>query len=98
MASTPDERARYERARRRVRELRAFYVHATVFVAVNALLHAINFLTEPRVYWAGWPLFGWGIGLAAHAFATYRWVPFLGRDWEARKIAELMEKDRDRPR
>jgi hypothetical protein len=98
MAATPtDDRERYEWARRRVRELRAFYMHLTVFVGVNILLHVINFATSPRAYWAVWPLFGWGIGLVAHALATYRWMPFAGKDWEERKIRELLEKDR-RPR
>ena len=91
--ATPEEQARYERARRRVREIRAFYVHGTVFVAVNALLHVINLVTAPGVYWAFWPLLGWGIGLGAHGLATYRWMPFLGKDWEQRKIRELMDKD-----
>jgi hypothetical protein len=79
-ATAPDDRARYERARRRVQELRAFYVHLTVFVAVNILLHVINFATAPGVYWAFWPLLGWGIGLLAHALATYRWMPFAGKE------------------
>jgi 2TM domain-containing protein len=90
----PDDRERYERARRRVRELRAFYVHLTVFVAVNILLHVINFATAPGAYWAFWPLLGWGIGLLAHALATYRWMPFAGKEWEERKIRELMDKER----
>ena len=92
--ATPEEHARYERARRRVRAIRGFYVHASVFVAVNGLLHVINFVTTPGVYWAFWPLLGWGIGLAAHGLATYRCLPFLGQDWEERKIRELLDKDR----
>jgi hypothetical protein len=61
MSSTlPDDRDRYERARRRVREIRAFYLHVAVFVAVNILLHVINFVAAPKVYWAFWPLFGLG--------------------------------------
>jgi hypothetical protein len=92
--ATPEEQARYERARRHVREIRGFYLHAIVFVAVNALLHIINFVTAPGVYWAFWPLLGWGIGLAAHGLVTYRWAPFLGHDWEERKIRELMDRDR----
>jgi len=95
MSSTvPDDQDRYRRARRRVREIRAFYLHLTVFVAVNILLHVINFVATPTVYWAFWPLFGWGIGLLAHGLATYRWMPFVGKEWEERKIRELMDKDR----
>jgi hypothetical protein len=89
----PHDRERYDRARRRVRELRAFYLHATVFVAVNVLLHVINFIAAPGAYWAFWPLLGWGIGLLAHAAATYRWMPFAGKEWEERKIRELMDKE-----
>ena len=38
MSSTvPDDQERYRRARRRVREIRAFYIHLAVFVAVNLL-------------------------------------------------------------
>ena len=92
--ATPGEGDRYEQARRRVREIRGFYLHLTIFIAINALLHVINFVTAPGVYWAFWPLIGWGIGLLAHGLATYRWMPFFGRDWEERKIRELIDKDR----
>jgi 2TM domain len=90
----PDDRNRYERARRRVRQIRAFYLHSAIFAVVNILLHVINFVAAPTVYWAFWPLFGWGIGLLAHGLATYRWIPFVGKQWEERKIRELMDKDR----
>jgi 2TM domain-containing protein len=92
--ATPQEQARYQQARRHVRAIRGFYIHATVFVAVNALLHVINLVTTRDVYWAFWPLVGWGIGLAAHGLATLRPLPFLGREWEERKIRELLDKDR----
>jgi 2TM domain len=94
MATVPEDQDAYRRARRRVREIRGFYVHVAVFVAVNILLHLINFVATPKVYWAFWPLVGWGIGLLAHGLAAYRWMPFLGKDWEERKIRELMDKAR----
>jgi hypothetical protein len=94
MATVPEDQDAYRRARRRVRQIRGFYVHVAVFVAVNILLHLINFVATPKVYWAFWPLVGWGIGLLAHGLATYRWMPFLGKDWEERKIRDLMDKDR----
>ena len=94
MTTVPEDQDAYRRARRRVRQIRGFYAHVAVFVAVNVLLHLINFAATRRVDWAFWPLVGWGIGLLAHGLATYRWMPFLGRDWEERKIRELMDKDR----
>lgn len=43
--------------------------HGMVFVLVNALLFAINMMFTPMVPWFIWPLGGWGIALALHAFA-----------------------------
>jgi hypothetical protein len=44
--------------------------HALVFALVNVLLYAINMMFTPLVPWFIWPLSGWGIALALHAFAT----------------------------
>jgi hypothetical protein len=62
------------RRRRRERSLRrhrkAFRIHATVFVAVQALLIAIWALDwqlgGSSYPWFLYALFGWGVGLAAH--------------------------------
>lgn len=68
-----------ERRRRRRRNIgriqrRAFVIHATVFVAVQLLLFGIwlsSWLMDGGVFpWFVFPLFGWGIGLAAHYFAV----------------------------
>src|SRR5215510_357656 len=93
-ATVPNDRNRYERARRRVRQIRAFDLHCAIFAAVNIVLHIINFVTAPKVYWAFWPLLGWGIGLLAHGLASYRGMAFISKQWEERKIRELMDKDR----
>jgi len=39
-------------------------------------------VTASGVYWAFWPLLGWGIGLLVHGLVTYRWIPFVGKEWE----------------
>jgi hypothetical protein len=53
---------------------RGFKIHAIVFVIVIALLAVIDWLTaEP--YWVQWVFLGWGIGLAAHAWAVFRHRP-----------------------
>lgn len=49
----------------------AFRSHLMAYVVVNGALVAINLLTSPGYFWAGWPMFGWGIGLASHAMAVY---------------------------
>ena len=59
-----DEEAKaFVLARRR----RGFAWHAGAFVAVNAFLFLVNFLTTPGEWWFLFSLFGWGVGLLAHA-------------------------------
>jgi hypothetical protein len=93
-----DEQASYDRARGRVRKIRGFYIHSTVYVLVNLLLIAINLLTSPSVLWFVWPLLGWGIGLAAHGLAVFGLGGggggLWGREWEERTIKKLQERDR----
>lgn len=88
-----EEQERYERARRRVKELKGFYTHAAVFVLVNIGLFVVNLLTGGP-WWFFWPLIGWGIGLGVHAFNVFGVGGTLGRDWEERKTRELMDKER----
>jgi hypothetical protein len=50
---------------------RAFQVHASVWFAVNAFLFVIWAITGAGHPWFLYPALGWGIGLAAHATATF---------------------------
>jgi len=91
-----DDPEGYAYARQRVARIKGFYIHLTVYLLVNALLIAINLVTAHGVYWLYAPLVGWGIGLAAHAIAVFGFGGFLGRDWEERKIKELMARRQSR--
>ena len=91
-----EEQRRYERAHARVQVIKGFYVHAMAFVVVNVALLALNALVG-GVWWFYWPLIGWGIGLGAHALGVFGFSDGggpLGRDWEERKIRELVDKER----
>ena len=57
------------------RRKRSFLVHLFAYVAVNALLIAVNLLYSPGYYWFLFPLIGWGVLLAAHAYIAF----FRGR-------------------
>ncbi|MBE0620366.1 MAG: 2TM domain-containing protein [Burkholderiales bacterium] len=58
-------------ARRRAGRKFGFYVHLAVFVAVNALLFAINQRATPGFSWFAFPLGGWAVGLAIHGFIVF---------------------------
>lgn len=84
---------RYARAKKRVEELKAFYIHLSVYLFVNAGLFLLNVFTGGD-WWFYWPLLGWGIGLTIHAASVFLWSGSFGSNWEERKIQELMERDR----
>jgi hypothetical protein len=48
-----------------------FWVHATVYAAVNLMLFAIWALTGAGYPWFVFPLLGWGVALAVHG-VVYR--------------------------
>ncbi len=85
---TQDER--YERARKRVKELRNFYGSLAVYVAVMIALFIVDYLDRGS-WWVYWPAMGWGIAVALHAFRVFG--PGKVSGWEERKIKELMERE-----
>ena len=84
------------RAERRVEERMGFRTHLTVYLIINALLFLIWLLTS--IYAAdGWifpwflfPLVGWGIGIAFHAWSVYG--PYSDETRREAKIQEEMER------
>ena len=91
------EDIRYQQAVKRVKRLKGFYSHLTVYVFVNILLIFLNLseIREEHTFWS-WEIwstpFFWGIGLAAHAMSVFSPIIFFGKNWEERKTKELMEK------
>ncbi|MGN4613412.1 2TM domain-containing protein [Bacillus cereus group sp. MYBK71-2] len=83
----------YLRAKKRVENLKAFYIHLTVYILVNLLLFFINISSDSSKLWFLYPLGGWGIGIVIHGLTTFPFGIF-GKEWEERKIKEYMEKDK----
>jgi hypothetical protein len=91
-----DEKELERQAREHVEELKGFYIHLGVFVAVNAFLVILNLLTSPGTFWAIWPLLGWGLaGLPGHAIAVFGLFGLGGKKWEERKVREMMAWQRE---
>jgi uncharacterized RDD family membrane protein YckC len=83
----------YQRAKKRVGEIKGFYAHLIVYVVVNAILVAINLLVTPGFLWFLIPLFGWGIGLFFHAVFGFGLFGIFTKEWEDKKIKEYMGKE-----
>lgn len=94
------DQIQYEQAVNKVKKLKGFYTHALVYVVINIMVVIANVQNyDPGESFFQFKTFMtaffWGIGLLAHAMSTF--IPYfiLGKDWEERKIKELMEKDRN---
>lgn len=78
----------YERAHKRVKEIKSFYGNLISYCIIIPFLIILNLITSPDHLWFYWPMLGWGIGLAAHGMSVFA----IGRGWEERKIREILEK------
>jgi hypothetical protein len=67
-ADLPTPRRSHAAARRA-----ALKVHARIYVLVNLMLVAIWALDGFCAFWPAGSIFGWGIGLTAHALAVAPW-------------------------
>ena len=85
---------KYEEAKRRVKELKDFYGNLVTYAAVNILLIIINLITSPGSLWFYWVTIFWGIAILLHASKVFILKgKFLGKEWEEKKIKEMMGKE-----
>lgn len=94
-----NEKIRYEAAKKKVKNIKGFYVHLLVFIAVNAFLlikryYRLGPTDDFLVFHNFSTLFFWGIGLGAHALSVFGPDLFLGKNWEERKIKEFMDREK----
>ena len=84
---------RYVRARKHVEELKEFYYSLISYLIIIPFLAFINYFTSWHYQWFWWPMLGWGVGLAFHAYKVFVSDGVFGRNWERRKIEEFMEDE-----
>lgn len=74
---------------RRVRAMRAFFTHLTIFVGINFILFLVDSAT-PGHAWFYIPLLSWGLLLALHGLHAYDLLPWTTQGWEQQKVRELI--------
>mgnify|MGYP000395049691 CR=1 FL=1 len=98
----------YERARKRVKDIKGFYGHLAAYIIINliVLFSRARFLVISKgalgdpdfLNWIDWNTYGtpiiWGIGLGIHALTVVVKNPYLGKAWEDKQIEKYMNKDK----
>ncbi|PQJ23494.1 2TM domain-containing protein [Tenacibaculum sp. SG-28] len=87
------ENSKYVKAIEKVEKLKEFYQNLVSYCLVIPFLIFINLTFSPQFKWFWFPMIGWGIGLIFHFLEVNNYNLFLGKNWEERKIKELMDQD-----
>ena len=91
----------YRRARRQVRRLRKWYLHAFIFLCVAGFFWLRFLFADAFTGWGYYrhaphmPLgltLGWGFAVLVHGLVVWGRVGPFGQDWEDRQIKRLMER------
>ena len=95
-----EETNAYDMAYKKVEKLKGFYTHLAVYLLINAVIVGLN-ISELKPgesylqYHNFITAFFWGIGLVAHGLSVFMPYFVFGKNWEERKIKELMEEEKN---
>ncbi|MCW3160678.1 2TM domain-containing protein [Chryseobacterium oryctis] len=89
---------RYKEAEKRVKKIKSFYMSVIIYVFVNIFILFLNYkaLKAEQTIWElkyfALPFF-WGMGLLIYGMVVFIPGFFLGKNWEERKVKQLMEDE-----
>ncbi|ADY30333.1 MULTISPECIES: 2TM domain-containing protein [Cellulophaga] len=87
---------KYTRAKERVKDEKEFYNKVISSVFTIAIVASINYyLNEFSNPWFLWVVLGLSISLIFKAIKVFSFFPFMGRDWEQKKINQLMKEEEE---
>lgn len=101
------EERSYFRARKRVKDIKGFYIHLIVYIIINIMISGVivfgltrsgdSFLEALTNFGTYSTAFFWGIGLFFHWLGVFGFKSLgFGKNWEERKIREMMEKEENK--
>ncbi len=75
-----------------VRDIKGFYTHLIKYAIVVTGLLIFNPIKSPETMWVYWVIFGWGIGIVAHALNVFEVFHFFSPEWEKKQIEKRLGK------
>ncbi|KAF2516845.1 2TM domain-containing protein [Flavobacterium salilacus subsp. salilacus] len=86
----------YQRAQKKVKEIKGFYINLACYCIVIPVLIYINLRFTPEYHWFWYSTIAWGSGVLIHGLAAFGHLPYMSQNWEERKIREFMEEERNK--
>lgn len=88
------EQQRYLKAQKRVKDIKGFYTHLTIYCFVISIIIFVNLKYEPHFHWFWFSALGWGTGLFIHWLSVFGFrILGFGKNWEEKKVKEFMNKN-----
>lgn len=85
---------KYRQAKIKVDKIKKFYSELMTYCIIIIFLAILNYYNnEWRNPWFLWVVFGWGLGLIFKAAKVFDYFPFIGKNWERRKLKEFMDEE-----
>ena len=90
------EGERHYQAQKKVKEIKEFYQHLTVYVLCNPIVIVVNLMTSPGYLYFWYSLLGWGVAVILHGLKVFDRFTFFDKSWEEQKIKEIIEKENNK--
>ena len=90
------EEQRYLKAKKRVKDVKGFYIHFVIEVFSLAIIVAVNLIFSPGYHWFWFAAPGIVFVIILHWFLVFGPTKIgFGKEWEAKKIQELIDEDKN---
>ena len=91
------EEQRYLKAKKRVKDVKGFYIHLVIEIFSLITIVAVNLIFSPGFHWFWFAAPGIVFVIILHWFLVFGPPKIgFGKNWEDKKIQELIEADRKR--
>ena len=83
MEANYKEEQKYFKAKKRVNDIKGFYVHLFIYLITIPIIITVNLMFVPSFHWFWFSVLGWGMGLFFHWLSVFGFQKLgLGKDWE----------------
>lgn len=86
---------RYIEAKKKIKKVKAFYIHVVVNIVSIVIIVSVNLTFVPYFHWFWFPVMGIILVTFIHWMIVFGSdVIGYGKDWEERKIDEFIKKNK----
>ena len=88
------EEQAYIKAKKRVKDIKGFYIHVIVNLLSIPIIVTVNLMFVPGFHFFWFAVIGILISIIIHWLVVFGFPSFgLGKDWEERKIKQILKEN-----